>query len=72
MLVYKFVNDDFIILLLHVDNMLIIGRNVSRIDMLKKQLNKSFAMKDLRQAKKILNIKIIYDRSAKMLYLSQE
>ncbi|RVX00702.1 Retrovirus-related Pol polyprotein from transposon TNT 1-94 [Vitis vinifera] len=45
--VQKFSDDDFVILLLYVDDILIVGRNVSRIDNLKKQLSKSFAMKDL-------------------------
>ncbi|RDX94527.1 hypothetical protein CR513_23084, partial [Mucuna pruriens] len=53
--VRKFSNDDFIILLLYVDDMLIVGKSVSRIDMLKKQLSK-----------------IIHDRQAKKLWLSQE
>ena len=53
---HKFSDDDFVILLLYVDDILIIGINVSRIDRLKKQLSKSFAMKDLGLAKKILGI----------------
>ena len=38
---------DFIILLLYVDNILIIGHDTLKIEDLKKDLNKSFAMKDL-------------------------
>ncbi|KAE8690949.1 hypothetical protein F3Y22_tig00110893pilonHSYRG00781 [Hibiscus syriacus] len=45
--VKRFSNDDFIILLLYVDDMLIVGRNASRIEKLKLKLRKSFAMKDL-------------------------
>ncbi|RVX05220.1 Retrovirus-related Pol polyprotein from transposon TNT 1-94 [Vitis vinifera] len=45
--VQKFSDDDFVILLLYVDDILIVGKNVSRIDKLKKQLSKSFSMKDL-------------------------
>ena len=56
--VQKFSNDDFVILLLYVDDILIVGRNVSRIDKLKKQLSKSFSMKDLGLVKKILSIRI--------------
>ena len=37
--VQKFSDDDFIILLLYVDDILIVGRNVSRIDKLKKKLS---------------------------------
>nr|KYP47621.1 Retrovirus-related Pol polyprotein from transposon TNT 1-94 [Cajanus cajan] len=36
--VKNFSDDDFIILLLYVDDMLIVGKDVSRIDRLKKQL----------------------------------
>mgnify|MGYP002869993966 CR=1 FL=1 len=60
------------ILLLYVDDMLIIGKNASRIDNLKKQLSKSFAMKDLGPVKQILGIRIYRDRAAKKLYMSQE
>ena len=40
--VQKFSNNDFIILLLYVDDMLIVGKNTSKIDELKKELCKSF------------------------------
>ena len=66
----NFYDDDFVILLLYVDDILIASRNVLRIDRLKKQLNKSFAMKDLGLAKKILGIRIERDRALKKLYLS--
>ena len=56
--VHKFSDDDFVILLLYVDDILIVDRNVSRIDKLKKQLRKSFSMKDLGPIKKILGIRI--------------
>ena len=56
--VQKFSDDDFVILLFYVDDILIVGRNVSRIDKLKKQLSKSFSMKDLGLVKKILGIRI--------------
>ena len=65
--VRKFSNDDFIILLLYVDDMLIVGKNVSMIDRLKEQLGKSFAMKDMGAAKHILGIRIIRDRKEKKL-----
>ena len=56
--VQKFSDDDFVILLLYVDDILIVGRNVSRTDKLKKKLSKSFSMKDLGLVKKILGIRI--------------
>src|SRR6266487_4225588 len=70
--VRKFSNDDFIILLLYVDDMLIVGKNISNIDRLKKQLGESFAMKDMGAAKQILGIRIMRDRKEKKLWMSQE
>ncbi|CAL1406718.1 unnamed protein product [Linum trigynum] len=70
--VKKFPDGDFIILLLYVDDMLIAGQNVSKINDLKKELSKSFAMKDLGPAKQILGVRIIRDRGAKKIWLSQE
>ena len=52
--------------------MLIVGRNVSRINNLKNQLSKFFSMKDLGPAKQIHGMSIIRDRSTKKLGLSQE
>ena len=44
-------SDDFIILLPYVDDILIIGHDASKVEKLKKELSKSFAMKDLGSAK---------------------
>jgi len=66
------ITNDFIILLFYVDDMLIIGKNVSRIDKLKKQLGESFAMKDIGAVKQILGIRIMHDRQVKKLWLSEE
>jgi hypothetical protein len=68
----RFSDDDFIILLLYIDDMLIVGQNSSRINNLKKELSKSFAMKDLGSAKNLLGMQIVRDRDAKKLWLSQE
>ncbi|GJW79856.1 putative RNA-directed DNA polymerase [Tanacetum coccineum] len=68
----RFGDDDFIILLLYVDDMLIVGKNIGRIAQLKQDLSKSFAMKDLGPAKQILGIRIFRDRGAKKLHISQE
>ena len=43
----KFSNGDFIIVLFYVDDMLVVGHNNCRIQKLKPELSKSFAMKDL-------------------------
>lgn len=45
---------------------------VQKIDKLKKELHKCFAMKDLGEAKQILGMRISRDRKAKKLWLSQE
>ncbi|KAL9264556.1 Retrovirus-related Pol polyprotein from transposon TNT 1-94-like protein [Drosera capensis] len=48
--VNKFSDGNFIILFLYVDDMLIVGKDIFRIDRLKKQLGESFVMKDMRPA----------------------
>ena len=68
----KFYDDDCIILLLYVDDMLIIGHDSSNIDTLKRELSKSFIMKDLVSVKQILGMKIPPDRKNRKLWLSQE
>ena len=63
----KFFDNDFIILLLYVDDKLIIGHDSNKIDRLKKELSKSFAMKNLGSAKQILAMKISHDRKNRKL-----
>ena len=70
--VKKFGDDDFIILLLYVDDMLIVGHDANKIDNLKREPSKSFIMKDLGSTKQILGIKISHDKKTKKLWLSQE
>jgi len=70
--VKKFSDGEFIILLLYVNDMLIAGRDTSKIDRLKEELSKSFAMKDLGPARQILGMKISRDRKNGRLWLSQE
>ncbi|KAL6333178.1 hypothetical protein AAG906_028361 [Vitis piasezkii] len=70
--VKKFSDGEFIILLLYVNDMLIVGRDIDEIDKLKKELSKSFEMKDLGPASQILGIKISRDRTYGKLWLSQE
>ena len=52
----------YIILLLHVDDMLVAGSNMQEINVLKRKLVNSFAMKDLGVAKQILGMRITRDR----------
>ena len=60
--VKKFEGGDFLILLLYLDDMLIVKRDQAKIRMLKKALNRTFAMKDLGPARQILGMHIIRDR----------
>ncbi|KAH9736371.1 hypothetical protein KPL71_018077 [Citrus sinensis] len=59
-------------LLLYVDDMLIASKYKSEIERLKNLLKAEFEMKDLGNAKRILGMDIIRDRSAGTLFLSQE
>ncbi|KAH9744862.1 hypothetical protein KPL70_003863 [Citrus sinensis] len=59
-------------LLLYVDDMLIASKYKSEIERLKNLLKVEFEMKDLGNAKRILGMDIIKDRSAGTLFLSQE
>jgi hypothetical protein len=67
----KLENGSFIILLLYVDDMLVAGTNMHDIDVLKKKLANSFAMKDLFAAKKIFGMIITRDRKNRKPTLSQ-
>ena len=65
--VRKFLNSKFVILLLYVDDMLIAGQDAGVIGNLKKDLFKSFDMKDLGPARQILGMQILRDRKHKKL-----
>jgi len=60
-------NDDLTYLMLYVNDMLIAARNKIHIQKLKAHLKEEFYMKDLREAKKILGMKISRDRSTDKL-----
>ena len=62
--VRRFHDDTFIILLLYVDDMLIVGQDADMIHKLKMELLKTFDMKDLGSAKRILGMEILRDRKA--------
>ena len=68
----RFLNDQFIILLLYVDDMLIVGQDEKKIALLKEELEKSFAMKDLGQAKQILGMHVSRDRKNEKIWLLQQ
>lgn len=68
----RFGDDEFIILLLYVDDMLLVGKDVGKINKFKRDLSKSFYMKDLGIARTILGIEIKRDIKSRKLWLSQE
>ena len=57
--------------MLYVDGMLVAGSKIQEINMLKRKLANSFAMKDLGAAKKILGMRITRDMKNWKLTLSQ-
>jgi hypothetical protein len=63
-------NGSYVIFLLYVYDMLVAGSNMQNINVLKKKLSNSFAMKDLGGAKKILGMRITRDRKNRKLTLS--
>lgn len=70
---YRQLSDgSFVYLLLYVDDMLIIAKNMLEIKRLKSLLSDEFEMKDLGDAKKILGMEIHRNRKVGKLYLSQK
>ncbi|GJV45358.1 retrotransposon protein, putative, ty1-copia subclass [Tanacetum coccineum] len=59
------------ILILYVDDILLMGSNISMLQDVKSYLGKCFAMKDLGDAAYILGIKIYRDRSKRLIGLCQ-
>ncbi|GKC74100.1 retrotransposon protein, putative, ty1-copia subclass [Tanacetum coccineum] len=59
-------------LILYVDDILLIGNNVTMLQEVKSWLYKCFSMKYLREAACILGIKIIRDRSNRFLQIPSE
>ena len=57
--VQRFPDDKFIILLLHVDDMLIVGQDADTIQKLKRELSKTFDMQDFGSAWLILGMEIL-------------
>ena len=67
----KCVDDVHIIIALYVDDMLIVARDKQEIGKVKSQLSAEFEMKDLGEAKKILDMEIVRDRTTGSLYFCQ-
>ncbi len=58
-------------LVLHVDDILLIGNDIGMLTSVKTWLSSTFSMKDLREATYILGIRIYRDRSKRAIGLSQ-
>jgi hypothetical protein len=70
---YKKVSRSAVVFLfLYVDDILIIGNDISMLEVVKSSLRKSFSMKDLGEAAYILDIKIHRDISKRLIGLSQD
>ena len=67
-----FPNNNFVILLLYVDDILITNNSKFEVTNVKRELNNEFEMMDLVAAKKILGIEIKRYRQNRKLFLSQE
>jgi len=68
----KHSNNNFIILSLYVDDILIAGNSKEMIDTTKRWLSSNFEMKDMGEANYVLSVKIIRDHAKKLLGLTQE
>ena len=66
----KKTDGSYIILLLYVDDMLVAGSNMQEINVLKRKLANSFAIKYLGATKQILGMRITRDRKNCKLTLS--
>nr|GEX34471.1 retrovirus-related Pol polyprotein from transposon TNT 1-94 [Tanacetum cinerariifolium] len=62
---------EYIYQLLYIDDMLIASKSKAEIESTKTLLKKEFDMKELGEAKKILGVEIVRDRSRKILRVSQ-
>ena len=62
--------DQFVILSLYVDDILIAGSNMEFVNIVKNWLSSNFEMKDMGEAAYILGVKISRDRLRRILSLS--
>ncbi|MCO5572094.1 hypothetical protein L7F22_025845 [Adiantum nelumboides] len=65
-------NGSLQILILYVDDMLVVGKDKHNVDALKEKLTDTFDMKNVCNASHILDMRIIRDRSRRLLYFSQQ
>ena len=60
------------ILILYVDNLLLLGQDLSKIKDVKCQLDKLYQMKDLRPASSYLGIQITRDHNTQAIWINQQ
>ena len=60
------------ILILYVDDLLLLGQDLSKIDVVKRQLGKLYQMKDLRPTSSYLGILITRDRKKHTIWIDQQ
>jgi len=59
-------------LIIYVDNILLVGNNLEMTKATKKWLSSVFEMKDMGEARYVLNVKIIINQLKKLLGMCQE
>jgi hypothetical protein len=67
----KLNNGIFIILVLYVDDMILASKSITEINRLKAQIARTFDMKDLGAARRILGMEIFRDMRNDKIWLSQ-
>ena len=60
------------ILILYVDDLLLLGEDLSKIEDIKRQLSKLYQMKDLGPASSYLGIRITRDRNTRAIWIDQQ
>ena len=69
---YKKISENIVtFLVLYVDDILLIGNDISMLTSIKVWLSKELAMKDIGEASYIFDIKVYSDRSKRMIGLLQ-
>ena len=63
-------NNDFVILFLYVDDILLARNSKKMIDTDKKWLSSNFEMKDMGEVSSVLGVKIVRDHAKRLLCLS--
>ena len=61
-----------VIFILYVDNLLLLGEDLSKIQDIKRQLGKLYQMKDFRPASSYLGIQITRDRNSRAIWIDQQ